>query len=58
MNNIRLPPYFSFFGKYTRKNMNYKIYDYAKNDFKRQLDDRGNLKYYIRVNKKFIEVTR
>lgn len=38
--------------------MNYKIYDYVKSDFKRQLDDWGNWKYYIRVNKKFNEVTR
>lgn len=38
--------------------MNYKIYDYAKNDFRRELDNWGNWKYYIRVNNKFNEVTR
>lgn len=38
--------------------MNYKIYDYVKSDFKRQLDDLGNWKYYIKINKQFIEVTR
>lgn len=38
--------------------MNYKIYDYVKSDFKRESDDYGNWKYYIKVNNKFIEVTK
>lgn len=38
--------------------MKYKIYDYEKNDFKRKLDDYENWKYYIKVNKRFYEVTR
>lgn len=38
--------------------MNYKIYDYVKNDFKKESDDWGNWKYYIRINKKYNEVTR
>jgi len=38
--------------------VNYKIYDYVESDFKRELNDWGNWKYYIRVKNKFNEVTR
>lgn len=38
--------------------MKYKIYDYDKNDFKKLIDKNGKVIYYIKVNSKYIEVSK
>lgn len=38
--------------------MKYKIYDYDKNDFKESVDKKGKAIYYIRVNTKYIGVSK
>lgn len=38
--------------------MKYKIYDYDKNDFKESVDKNGKAIYYIKVNTKYIEVSK
>lgn len=38
--------------------MKYKIYDYDKNDFKESVDKNGKAIYYIKIDTKYIEVSK
>ena len=38
--------------------MKYKIYDYEKNDFRKVIDEKGKIIYYLKVNSNYIEVSK